>query len=161
MKSCVRATPRQSTRTHRSLLSARVRAALRCPLHPSATSTLVLCMTAALASAATAEPFPAAIALPSLLPEFGGDGSVGFVLQRAYGEGEAAIGSGAGDLNDDGVDDIVIGTRFGDYAYVVFGRNVGQSASLRLSSSQACCRAVVGMELPDSPCTDRMGPVGR
>src|SRR5262245_45643678 len=60
--------------------------------------------------AAPCPQFPAVFPLASLLPDSGGDGSAGFVLDGARrAEGSGISVSGAGDLNGDGVDDLVIG----------------------------------------------------
>ncbi|MFI4915510.1 MAG: GC-type dockerin domain-anchored protein [Phycisphaerales bacterium JB060] len=78
-----------------------------------------------------AEPFPDVIDLGDLLPP-SGDGTLGFGLQGA-GESDLsgyAVAS-AGDLNNDGIEDFIIGTnQGGDYpetdpgvAYIVFGRH--------------------------------------
>jgi hypothetical protein len=58
--------------------------------------------------------FPPLIALASLLPEHGGDGSRGVVLEDidVRGHAGAALGD-AGDVNDDGIADIVIGASHG------------------------------------------------
>jgi hypothetical protein len=80
--------------------------------------------------------FPAVLALASLLPDAGGDGSGGFVLTGIdsfdYSGSEV---SGAGDVDGDGVDDLVIGAGHADgggrqnagESYVVFGRDAAQS----------------------------------
>src|SRR4030095_12500860 len=71
--------------------------------------------------------FPAVFPLASLLPGQGGDGSIGFVLSGIeYGEWSGLSVSAAGDVNGDGVDDLIIGApREYDFgtgrAYVVFG----------------------------------------
>jgi hypothetical protein len=67
--------------------------------------------------------FPATFAISSLLPANGGDGSKGFILKNP-GSQEFWVRavSGAGDINRDGVDDLIIGTRLGE-TYVVFGRS--------------------------------------
>jgi hypothetical protein len=65
------------------------------------------------------EPFPAFFDLLSLLPENGGTGEEGFVLS-CCGVGRA------GDVNGDGIDDLIVGTGSGDergITYVVFGRD--------------------------------------
>lgn len=79
-------------------------------------------------------PFPAEIDLASLLPENGGDGTKGFVLTGIRtGDRSGTAVSGAGDINGDGIDDLVIGApeaRSGGEdlvgeAYVIYGRNGG------------------------------------
>jgi len=75
--------------------------------------------------------FAAVFPLASLYPAGGGDGSRGFVLAGHFGgsyggEGSGSAVSGAGDINGDGIDDLVIGAYLSeeDYdgrAYVVFG----------------------------------------
>jgi hypothetical protein len=87
--------------------------------------------------------FPATLPLQSLLPEGGGDGSAGFVLngigRRDY-SGNAV--SGVGDVNGDGIDDFIVGALSADpygrsYAgesYVVFGRTTGFPPAFELSS---------------------------
>jgi hypothetical protein len=54
--------------------------------------------------------FPATFELRSLLPDAGGDGSVGFVLNgiASIGTSESSV-SGAGDINGDDIDDLIIG----------------------------------------------------
>jgi hypothetical protein len=72
--------------------------------------------------------FPAEFGLRRLLPNAGGDGSEGFVMQGI--EPYAALGrsvSGAGDVNGDGIDDVLIGSSNAQEnageSYVVFGRS--------------------------------------
>jgi len=72
--------------------------------------------------------FPAVLPLASL---FAGDGSAGFVLTGIDPDDESGISvSGAGDVNGDAIDDLIIGAvradpggidRAGE-SYVVFGR---------------------------------------
>src|SRR5690606_18864510 len=90
--------------------------------------------------------FPAKFELSSLLPSNGGDGSAGVVLNGIDprdNSGDSA--SAAGDVNGDGIDDILIGTGYADpdgrhYAgqsYLVFGRDQAASdfpGELELSS---------------------------
>jgi hypothetical protein len=89
------------------------------------------------------EAFPAAFELSSLLPVNGGDGSDGFVLNGIDpGDRAGTSVSGAGDVNDDGIDDLIIGATGADpdgnntgAAYVVFGgAGVGAGGSVDLSS---------------------------
>src|SRR5262245_19808743 len=74
----------------------------------------------------------------SLLPAGGGDGSAGFAINGVDLFDQAGISvSGGGDVNGDGIDDVVIGARLaspGDRAYagetfVVFGRNTAAAGS--------------------------------
>src|SRR4030095_3837181 len=78
--------------------------------------------------------FPAEVELSSLQPANGGAGSAGFVLTGVDDRdrtGESV--SAAGDVNGDGVDDLIIGAPYADVggnlnrhkgqAYVVFGRD--------------------------------------
>jgi hypothetical protein len=78
--------------------------------------------------------FPAIFLLRNLLPENGGDGSTGFVLPGIDGFDFAGYSvSGAGDVNGDGTDDLLIGAKGGDpgredgagESYLVFGRTTG------------------------------------
>jgi hypothetical protein len=74
--------------------------------------------------------FPAIVELKSLFPAGGGDGSRGFVLRNNFSYAGAASVSDAGDVNGDGVDDVIIsnpgagpgGERYAGESYVVFGR---------------------------------------
>ncbi len=81
--------------------------------------------------------FAATVELSSL------DGSNGFVLNgidESDRSGESV--SGAGDINGDGIDDLIIGARFANpngntgagESYVVFGRSQGFAATVELSS---------------------------
>jgi hypothetical protein len=73
--------------------------------------------------------FPAVFQLASLLAKNGGDGAHGVVITGIHEQdASGASVSGAGDVNGDGVDDLIIGTlQFSDVesageAYVIFGR---------------------------------------
>ena len=87
--------------------------------------------------------FNAEFDLTSLLPANGGDGSHGFVLKGVdpYDYSGLAVDS-AGDMNGDGITDLVIGAPYADpggklsagEAYVVFGTNSGFTAELNLAS---------------------------
>ena len=85
-----------------------------------------------IASSASAAPFPPIFPLQSLLPDSGGDGSSGFVLSFDV-ETAASNVSAAGDVNGDGIDDMIVGTFDLNRAFVVFGRNDGFPAELSLS----------------------------
>ena len=70
------------------------------------------------------------------------DGSNGFVLNGIDSMDRSGLSvSNAGDVNGDGIDDIIIGARYGDpngnssagESYVVFGSSSGFSASFDLS----------------------------
>ena len=82
--------------------------------------------------------FPAAFELRSLFPEAGGDGTTGFVLKGIDADDESGFSvSNAGDVNGDGIDDLIIGARLanaGGESYVVFGRNTGFPATFELRS---------------------------
>jgi hypothetical protein len=92
--------------------------------------------------------FPAAFELSSLLPDGGGDGSAGFVLNGIpspltdTGDQSGFSVSAAGDINGDGLDDVIIGARFAGpndqslvgESYVVFGRTTGFPAVIELRS---------------------------
>jgi len=80
--------------------------------------------------------FPAVLALASLLPAGGGDGSAGFMLAGSTeGDDSGSWVSSAGDLNGDGIDDLIIGAPFASpggvnaagKCFVVFGRDTAQS----------------------------------
>jgi len=91
---------------------------------------------------ASAQLFPPAYELSSLLPSNGGDGSEGFVVHgvSAFDICGRSVAS-AGDLNGDGVDDLVIGANGADpngpysgETYVVFGGgSVGSAGVIELS----------------------------
>ncbi|MAE64843.1 MAG: hypothetical protein CMJ18_11295 [Phycisphaeraceae bacterium] len=81
------------------------------------------------------------IDLADLLPP-GGNGSAGFVLDGASPDDNAGLSvSGAGDVNGDGFDDLIIGARGGDLvgnddageAFVVFGGASAPAAQFDLS----------------------------
>jgi glycosylphosphatidylinositol phospholipase D len=73
--------------------------------------------------------FPPIVGLQSLFPAGGGDGSRGFVLRNDRSDAGSACVSAAGDVNGDGIDDVIIGNAGAGpggadagESYVVFGR---------------------------------------
>src|SRR5262245_29786252 len=69
-----------------------------------------------IASSAIAAPFPAEFELSSLLPENGGDGTNGFVLLGFHSSDQLGRAvAAAGDVNGDGVDDLIAGARRAAY----------------------------------------------
>jgi hypothetical protein len=75
--------------------------------------------------------FPSVVELSSLLPDQGGDGTTGFVINGIDTEDGAGLSvASAGDVNGDGVGDVLVGTFTADVgdtthagqAYVIFGR---------------------------------------
>ncbi|BAZ49201.1 putative outer membrane adhesin [Nostoc sp. NIES-4103] len=73
--------------------------------------------------------FSASLDLSSL------DGSNGFVINGIdAGDALGSSVSSAGDINDDSIDDLIIGAPGANQSYVVFGSSSGFSASLDLSS---------------------------
>jgi len=105
---------------------------------------LGLCFGLGLLSPCTfAQAFSPLLDLRSLFPAAGGDGTTGFVLKGIDSDDRSgSIVSGAGDVNGDGINDIIIGAHKGDpngqaeagESYVVFGRSTGFPASFDLSS---------------------------
>src|SRR6185436_13269005 len=78
--------------------------------------------------------FPAVFQLASLLPDSGGDGSAGFVLTGIDSRDISGYSvSAAGDLNGDGLGDILIGApdrrSSAGESYVVFGRDTAQAGN--------------------------------
>jgi hypothetical protein len=82
-----------------------------------------------------AHAFPAVVSLAGLLPANGGDGSLGFALNGIRNGGETGHAvTAAGDVNGDGIDDVLIGAPELDVngiftvgqAYVLFGRNTAE-----------------------------------
>ncbi|PTQ79847.1 integrin alpha [Nitrosomonas ureae] len=66
------------------------------------------------------------------------DGGNGFRLdggtENLFTVGSASSVSSAGDINGDGIDDVIIGDRAGSKSYVVFGKTSGFDAAMDLSS---------------------------
>ena len=92
---------------------------------------------ASLVGAQAESPFPAILELSSL------DGSNGFVINGIAEGGQSPLNvSSAGDINGDGIDDLIIGAPSADandvhnagQSYVVFGTNQGFPATLELSA---------------------------
>jgi len=87
--------------------------------------------------------FPAVFPLARLLPAFGGDGTDGFVLfGRNGGDFAGTSVSAAGDVNADGIDDLIVGARdaeighhsFAGVSYLVFGSKEGFPAELTVAN---------------------------
>ncbi len=105
-------------------------------------STVVLMALAGTASAQLETPFPAVFELSTLLEANGGDGSFGTVLEGInQGDRAGTELASIGDLNGDGIDDLVIGAYRADpngmqvagEVYVVFGRSDGFPAEFSLA----------------------------
>jgi hypothetical protein len=85
--------------------------------------------------------FPAVVPLASLYPAAGGDGTRGFILTGidTYDFSGVSV-SGAGDVNGDGIDDVLIGAPAGfvqdgaGESYVVFGSTAGFPPVIPLAS---------------------------
>jgi hypothetical protein len=92
--------------------------------------TLAAGVMAALASAAAADPFPAEVELASLLAAAGGDGSEGFVLAGSgTGDDVGKSVSAAGDVNHDGIADVIVSDPQSRLTFVWFGRDTAQSGN--------------------------------
>ena len=88
---------------------------------------------------------PANFEFSSLLGINGGDGSAGFVINGIDAQDRSGLSvAGAGDVNDDGFDDIIIGANKADpggrgnagEAYVIFGTATIGVAEFELSGLQ-------------------------
>src|SRR5262245_21068829 len=123
-------------KTGKAFTSARVQTACTDPLRGAvrralrlSTGVIAAGLALGVAPIDSAEPFPAVFPFATLPP---GDGSGGFVLIGidSYDESGYSV-SAAGDVNGDGIDDIVIGAPHAhNYlgsgaSYVVFGRTTG------------------------------------
>lgn len=100
-------------------------------------------MVAGMAPGSLAAEFPAVVELSDLLAANGGDGSDGFVMHGvAAGDSLGFSVSGAGDVNDDGLFDLIVGARRADpggrasagQTYVVFGSDTAFPAQLDLAT---------------------------
>ena len=108
----------------------------------TAISAALVAALAGRASAQLTEPFPPDFELSTLLPMNGGDGTLGFSIAGIGVDDRSGVSvSSAGDLNGDGIGDIIIkaygfpgGANEGD-SYVVFGgAGVGSAGPIELSS---------------------------
>src|SRR5262245_42342630 len=105
--------------------------AVRRVFSASRTSFLIGALAASVASTPTAlgDPFPPLFDLGSLLPAAGGDGSAGFIVTGAQAHDELGKAVSAGDINGDGISDVIVGAYAGPpgittspgHTYVVFG----------------------------------------
>src|SRR4029077_20360908 len=87
--------------------------------------------------------FPPVLPLATLWPAGGGDGTHGFVLAGIDAEDYSGTSvSAAGDLNGDGIDDLIVGApgadpgghAFAGESYVVFGSTQGFAPVFRLAT---------------------------
>jgi hypothetical protein len=129
---------------------------------------------AAVSSAVHAAPFPPETDLSSLLPENGGDGTQGVVLLGFHnGDQLGRAVAAAGDVNGDGVDDLIAGARRATYngesrvgqSYVVFGHRSSFAPSLSLADLLPAnggdgSQGVVFSGLPDSDSATGVGGEG-
>ncbi|MEM9386710.1 MAG: hypothetical protein AAGA68_16745 [Pseudomonadota bacterium] len=89
--------------------------------------------------------FPPFLSVDALRPAAGGDGSRGFVIiDPSEGGNQRSVIASAGDVNADGIDDVIIGNRRGEdgdiapgVAYVLYGRSDGFPAEIDLASLSA------------------------
>jgi hypothetical protein len=85
----------------------------------------------------TSAGFPAELELQSLLPQFGGDGTRGFVIAGAETIERLGQSCAGGDFNGDGLGDLLLGApgQLGDpsgRAYLVFGRSLGFPPTMKI-----------------------------
>jgi hypothetical protein len=116
------------------------------PIRPSGPAAALVVL-AGSAQALAAGPFPVSIDLSAL------DGTDGFVLNGIdVADFSGASVSSAGDVNGDGVEDVIIGASGAGESYVVFGGpGVGAGGSLDLSSLDGTNGFVInGIDAGDS-----------
>ncbi|MBT8138113.1 MAG: integrin alpha [Gammaproteobacteria bacterium] len=103
--------------------------------------------------------YPAELDLASLLVANGGDGTVGFAVNGIVANDAAGIGLGGGDMNGDGIADMLIGAAFADpnardlagETYIVFGQAaVADSDGDGVGDDTDNCIAVANADQTDS-----------
>jgi len=122
---------------HASLIPL-LRRVLRARVVRGVACVLALGIATAFAPSSMGGPFPAEFELASLYPAQGGDGTAGFVLAGVHEAQDTGFSvRKAGDVNGDGIDDVVIGAPpedlggrdRGGEVFVVFGRDTAQSGN--------------------------------
>jgi hypothetical protein len=79
--------------------------------------------------------YPARLSLHTLHPDGGGTGEKGFVVHHSIGSFVGMIVSAAGDMNGDGLDDVMVaGVSYGWTSFVVLGRTTGFPPLIDLAS---------------------------
>jgi hypothetical protein len=101
-------------------------------------------------TALAASPFPPVLDLASL------DGDSGFVVQGDFDSTGRSVAS-AGDVNGDGIDDIIIGAPDAGFAYVVFGRDTDVAGPFAPTLDPATLDGTNGFTIDGPQNSDRVG----
>ncbi len=124
------------------------------------TAAAVLAWIAGSAMGQSTDPFPARFDVENLLPVNGGDGSEGFVLGGTGVDGAGFSVSSAGDINGDGIDDVIVGapgTSPYGAAYVVFGSDTDDNGLFPALIDLVMLDGTDGFEMIG---VESFGPVG-